>query len=124
MSEPTSSEEVDRIAAALGASRRAPLSGQSAQGALGLLGLRAEVERRVRSSGGRPPDPPWTVRRMVPFRSDGWTEREPFAARLTASGLSASPAQLPAILIERGRASLEDGVERDGDISRQRMVGG
>ena len=124
MSKATKSEDVDRVATALGASRRAPLSGRSAQGPLGLLGLRAEVEQRIRSSGGRPTDPMWTVRRVVPFRRDGWTELESFAARLTASGRSVSPAQLAAILIERGLAALEDGVQRDGDIALERMVGG
>lgn len=123
MSEKAKRVDADRIARALGASRTAPLSGRSAQGPLGLVGLRAEVEQRIRSSGGRPTDSSWTVRRVVPFRQDGWTELEAFAARLTASGRSVSPAQLAAILIERGLAALEDSVQRDGDLALERMVG-
>ena len=66
----------------------------------------------------------WTVRRVVPFRRDGWTELESFAARLTASGRSVSPAQLAAIRIERALVALENGVAHDGDIALERMVGG
>lgn len=113
-----------RLASALGASRTATLSPRGAQGPLGLLQLRAEVDYRLRSSGGRPTDPAWTVRRVVPFRPDGWAELEEFAARLTAAGRAVSPAQLAAILIERGLAALEDGVARDGDAALTSMVNG
>lgn len=112
------------IAAALGASRTFHVTGGTlSQGPLGLAQLRAEVSERLRSSGGRPTDPDWTVRRVVPFREAGWAELQEFAARLTAQGRSVSPAQLAALLIERGLAQLEAGVEREGDAALRAVVG-
>lgn len=104
------------LAAALGASRTLEVAGD-AQGPLGLVQLRADVENRLRSTGGRPTDPDWTIRRVVPFKADGWAELEEIAARLTARGRSVSPAQLAALLIERGLADLEEGLARDGDAA-------
>ena len=42
-------------------------------GPLDLLALREEFNQRLRSSGGRPTDPAWTVTRLVPFKEDNWT---------------------------------------------------
>ena len=110
------------IASALGASRRIPLS-TDAQGPLGLVQLRSELAARLQSDGGRPTDPAWTVRRVVPFRPAGWAELQEFAARITAQGRSVSPAQLAALLIERGLAQLEEGVAREGDSALRTVVG-
>lgn len=113
---PVSNDSTRRARAdALGASRAVEVSAEHAQGPLGLVQLRAEVENRLRSSGGRPTDPAWTIRRVVPFKPDGWAELEELAARLTARGRSVSPAQLAALLIERGLADLEEGIARDGE---------
>lgn len=122
MSRPEKTRSAE-LAAALGASRRAALPVRGAQGPLGLLQLRAEVEHRLRSTGGRPTDPDWTVRRVVPFRADGWAELEQLSARLTSSGRSVSPAQLAALLIERGLADLEAGIAREGDAALREVVG-
>lgn len=110
------------IANALGASRRVAVN-TDAQGPLGLVQLRSELALRLQSDGGRPTDPAWTVRRIVPFRPAGWAELQDFAARLTAQGRSVSPAQLAALLIERGLAQLEEGVARDGDSALRTVVG-
>lgn len=116
------SPSVDVIAAALGASRQVPVQ-REAQGPLGLLQLRSELAERLQSDGGRPTDPSWTLRRVVPFRPSGWAELQEFASRLTAQGRSVSPAQLAALLIERGLAQLEEGVARDGDSALRTVVG-
>ncbi len=110
------------IASALGASHRNPVS-TGAQGPPGLVQLRSELALRLQSDGGRPTDPTWTVRRVVPFRPAGWAELQEFAARLTAQGRSVSPAQLAALLVERGLAQLEEGVARDGDSALRTVVG-
>lgn len=123
MSRTSDTRTSDRLAKALGASRRMTLPAGLGEGPLGLLALRQEVDARLRSSGGRPTDPEWTVRRVVPFRREGWTELELFAARLTESGRTVSPAQLAAILIERGLAALEDGVAQEGDAALKKVVG-
>lgn len=120
---PTSTDKnrtVD-LANALGASRQVSLPSGGGQGPLGLLQLQSEVAHRLHSTGGRPTDPMWTVRRIVPFSSDGWAELEQVSLRLTAMGRSVSPAQLAALLIERGLATLEEGIARDGDAALQQV---
>lgn len=121
MGHPDSESAGAEIANALGASRRLRVS-TDAQGPLGLVQLRSELALRLQSEGGRPTDPAWTVRRIVPFRESGWAELQEFAARLTAQGRSVSPAQLAALLIERGLAQLEEGVAREGDAALRTVV--
>ncbi|NJL27288.1 MAG: hypothetical protein HC897_05035 [Thermoanaerobaculia bacterium] len=97
----------ERVAKALGADRSIPLAGLPSQGPLDLLQLRAELGRRLRSSGGRPTDPAWSVRRLIPFKEDLWRELEQLAARCRLGGQSVSPSQLAALLIERGLRDLK-----------------
>lgn len=124
MANPNSKNRKVDIAGALGASRHIHLeAGSKAQGPLGLVQLRSELALRLQSDGGRPTDPAWTVRRVVPFREAGWADLQVFAARLTAQGRSVSPAQLAALLIERGLAQLEEGVAREGDAALRTVVG-
>lgn len=107
-----------RISDALGASRTVELPTRPAQGPLGLLQLRAELTDRLRSSGGRPTDPDWSVRRVVPFKPDKWRELEVIAERLSRPGRTVSPAQVAAMLIERGLTlvNIEDELKLD-DLS-------
>ncbi len=95
-----------RITEALGAQRSIPLDGLPSQGPLDLLQLRTELGRRLRSSGGRPTDPEWTLRRIIPFKEKGWRDLEQLAARCSHEGQTVSPSQLAALLIERGLQDL------------------
>ena len=79
----TDPASTEMIATAIGASRSMRLSGSPAQGPLGLLQLRAEVVERLRSSGGRPTDPSWTLKRVVPFRRERWQELEALARKVS-----------------------------------------
>jgi hypothetical protein len=97
----------DRIADALGASHTIELPPRPAQGPLGLLQLRAEVACRLQSSGGRPTDPDWSLRRVVPFKPAKWAELVDLAGRLSQHGRTVSPAQLAALLIEQGLAHID-----------------
>lgn len=92
----------DRIAGEPGAERIIPLERLPSQGPLDLLELRTEIRRRLRSTGGRPTDPDWDVRRLVPFRREGWQELERLAKVCEQEGQHVSPSQLAALLIERG----------------------
>ncbi|MBI5515220.1 MAG: hypothetical protein HY909_15695 [Deltaproteobacteria bacterium] len=95
-----------RVSAALGSSRVVPVRGTPSRGPLDLLALRAEVERRLRSSGGRPTDPDWTMSRIVRFQPARWEDLEQLAGTLSQEGRSVSPSQLAAMLVERGLAEL------------------
>ena len=79
-----------------------------AQGAVGPFELRSiaqHVASRIRVTGktGRPSVEDWTVRRLVPFRRETWDQLGRLADRIfKEEGVSVSPAQLAAILVERG----------------------
>lgn len=91
-----------RAARALGASRALPIHDMPTQGPLDLLALRHEVQRRLRSSGGRPSDPNWNLIRQVPFNDSRWHALEKLAESVSRPSRKVSPAQLAAVLIERG----------------------
>ena len=92
---------VSRVAQSLGASRAIGLPGLPSGGPLDLLRLRANMARRLRSTGGRPTDPDWKVQRLVPFGEARWRQLEKLAAQLSSAERKISPGQLAAILIER-----------------------
>lgn len=89
------------LAKALGASRTIHLEGSRGHGPLGWLSLQKELQDRLVSQGGRPSDPHWDTRRLVPFRRDTWRKLRQEADVLSAHGRKVGPAQLAAILIER-----------------------
>ncbi len=95
-----------RISRALGAQRSFSVDGLPSHGPLDLLQLRAELGRRLQSTGGRPTDPEWNLRRVIPFKEKGWRDLERLAARCSTEGQTVSPSQLAALLIERGLQDL------------------
>lgn len=101
-------EEKAKIVEALGASRVVDLDRGTVGGPLDLLALRAEFKQRLRSSGGRPTDPAWTVSRQVPFKEDSWTRLQDLASEVGASGRRVGPAQVAALLIENSLEELEE----------------
>ncbi len=101
-------EEFEKqVQRALGAQRVVSVEGLPSQGPLDLLQLRADLNRRLRSSGGRPTDPEWSVRRVVPFKKEGWRELERLAEVCRHEGQKVSPSQLAALLVERGLEDLK-----------------
>lgn len=96
----THAARVRRISEALGASVVIPL-GRRAMGPMGLLALSPMITSRLVSRGGRPTDPSWTVRRLVPFSPETWNRLTAEANRMSTPARRMTPAQLAAILIER-----------------------
>jgi hypothetical protein len=93
-------EEIARIAEALGASRVTEAPQRTLGGPLDMLALRDEFKQRLRSSGGRPTDPAWTLSRQVPFKEGSWTRLQDLASEVGVSGRRVGPAQIAALLIE------------------------
>jgi hypothetical protein len=114
-------KEADKaaLAKALGASRRVELSGSKPAGPLDLLSLREEFDRRLRSSGGRPTDPSWTVSRQVPFKEVSWERLRAVADEVGRVGPRVGPAQVAALLVER---SLEDETDWREVLHRSREL--
>src|SRR5258708_4070104 len=73
-----------------------------------MLALREEFKQRLRSSGGRPSDPAWTVAPQVSFKEGSWTRLQDLASEVGASGRRVGPAQGAALLIENSLQELDE----------------
>jgi hypothetical protein len=106
--------DMDRIARGLGAERKGKVSASS--GYFGAMQLLADIETRFRvpAGGGRPTNPDWTERRLVPLAPRTLRRLEAITKDVKARrGLSVEPMQLAALLIERTTEQLdEDEVDR------------
>ena len=94
--------DMDKIAAVLGAKRRGKVSATG--GYFGAMQLRADVEARFRvpASGGRPTDPRWTERRLVPLTPRTLERLEAISAKVREhDGVNVEPMQLAALLLEK-----------------------
>jgi len=100
--------DMDKIAKALGAERRGTV--RATGGHFGAMQLLADVEARFRvpSGGGRPTDPAWTERRLLPLAPRTLKKLEEVAARVREHGLSVEPMQLAALLIEKTTERLSE----------------
>lgn len=101
--------DMDKMARALGAERRGKV--RAGGGYFGALGLLADVQARFRvpAGGGRPTDPRWTERRLVPFAPETLRRLAALAAKARArGGVSLEPMQLAALLLERTAAQISD----------------
>lgn len=97
--------ERDMIAGELGASRVIKVKDQHPKGPLGWLELAQTLQSHLVSRGGRPSDPHWDTKRLVPFRRQTWKRLSKEAAVISERGRRVGPAQLAAILIEERLAS-------------------
>ena len=93
--------DTDKIARGLGARRKGKV--YSTGGYPGAAQLAAEVQARFRvpPGGGRPTDPGWSDKRLVPIAPRTLKRLERLAKRLyEATGIRVEPMQLAAILVE------------------------
>src|SRR5438445_6469106 len=94
--------DMDRIAKGLGAERRGKVSATG--GYFGAMQLLADVEARFRvpAGGGRPTDPRWTERRLVPLTPRTLARLEAITAKVREhEGVNVDPMQLAALLLEK-----------------------
>jgi hypothetical protein len=100
---------MDKIARGLGAARKGKASAKG--GYFGALQLLADIEARLRvpRRGGRPTDPRWTQRRLVPLAPETLDRLEELTARIRKHGnVSVEPMQLAGLLLERTTKQLSD----------------
>ena len=101
--------DMDKIAKGLGAERRGKVTASG--GYFGATQLLADIEARFRvpSGGGRPTDPTWTERRLLPLAPHTLKKLEEIAARLRRhGGANLEPMQLAALLIEKTTEKLSE----------------
>lgn len=94
--------DMSKIAAGLGADRGWKVS--STGGYFGALQLVADIDARFRvpPGGGRPTDPRWTKRRLVPLAPRTLGRLEAITAKVREhEGVNVEPMQLAALLLEK-----------------------
>jgi hypothetical protein len=103
--------DMDKIARGLRAERRGKVSVTG--GYFGAMQLLADIDARFRvpAGGGRPTDPRWTERRLLPLAPRTLRRLEAITARVREqNGVNVEPMQLAALLFER-----HDAVEMIGE---------
>ena len=111
--------DMNRIAAGLRAERRGQVSATG--GYFGAMHVLAEIEARFRvpAGGGRPTDPRWTERRLVPLAPRTLARLEAMTARVRDDdGVNVEPMQLAALLLEKMTEQMSQ--EDAGDLVRSR----
>ena len=100
--------DMEKIAQGLGAKRqgRVPSSG----GYFGALQLVADVQSRFRvpQRGGRPTDPDWTERRLIPLNPQTLKRLDELSVQVKEqTGVRLEPMQVAALLLERAAARVD-----------------
>jgi hypothetical protein len=93
---------MDKIARNLGAERMGKVAPSG--GYFGAMQLAAEIKARFRvpAGGGRPTDPNWTEKRLLPLRPQTLERLEELTARIWgADGIKIEVMQFAALLVEK-----------------------
>jgi hypothetical protein len=101
--------DMNKIAKGLGAERKGKAGASG--GFFGAMQLGADIEARFRvpAGGGRPTDPRWTERRLVPLASKTLERLEELTAMVREhGGVNVQPMQLAAMLLEKTTAQLSE----------------
>jgi hypothetical protein len=64
--------------------------------------------RELASTGGRPSNPDWTLRRQIPFSAQTWEQLSTLAVAFSDLGARIGPGQLAAFLIEEAVVAARD----------------
>jgi hypothetical protein len=106
--------DMDKIADALGAERKGKVFATG--GFFGALQLLADIEARFRvpAGVGRPTDPHWTERRLVPLAPRTLARLEAITTKLRErSSVDVEPMQLAALLLEKTTEQLSEAEAKD-----------
>lgn len=101
--------DMDRIAKGLGAKRRGKVDVSG--GYFGAMQLVADIEARFRvpAGGGRPTDPHWSERRLIPLAPQTLKRLEELTATVRRhEGVTVEPMQLAALLLEKSTEHLRE----------------
>ena len=113
--------DMDKIAKGLGAEHRGKVSAPG--GYFGAMQLLGDIQARFRvpAGGGRPTDPAWTERRLLPLAPRTLKKLEQISAKVREHGMNVEPMQLAALLIEKTTEYLSE-VEAEELVRPKRSV--
>jgi hypothetical protein len=115
--------DMNKIAKGLRAQRRGKATASG--GYFGAMQLLADVQARFRvpRGGGRPTDPSWTERRLVPLAPRTLKRLEEITAKVRERGsANLEPMQLAALLLEKTAEQISE-TEAEGLVSPSRFAG-
>ena len=115
--------DMNKIARGLRGERTGKVS--AGGGYFGAMQLLADIETRFRVpvGGGRPTDPDWTERRLVPLAPRTLKRLETITERIkTRSGVNVEPMQLAGLLLERATEQLGEDALDDLPLTRARTI--
>lgn len=100
--------DMDKIARGLGAERLGKVA--AGGGYFGAMQLLTDIEERFRvpAGGGRPTDPSWTERRLLPLAPRTLKKLEQISSKVREHGMNIEPMQLAALLIEKSVEQLSE----------------
>lgn len=113
--------DMDKIARGLIAERRGKVG--AAGGYFGAMQLLADIEARFRvpARGGRPTNPHWTERRLVPLAPRTLERLAELTQKIREhGGVTVQPMQLAALLLEKTTEQLTEDVAEELVRPRQR----
>jgi hypothetical protein len=116
--------DMNKIAKGLGAERRGKVT--SGGGYFGAMHLLADIQARLRvpSGGGRPTDPQWTERRLVPLAPRTLERLEELTAKVREQGgVNVEPMQLAALLLEKTTRELTEDEAKKLVHPKRRAIG-
>ncbi len=114
--------DMNKIAKGLRGHRRGRVAASG--GYFGAMQLLADVEARFRvpAGGGRPTDPSWTERRLVPLAPQTLKRLEEITAKVRQrGGASLEPMQLAALLLEKTTERISE-TEAEGLVGPRRLT--
>ena len=106
--------DMGKIANRLGGERRGKV--RTTAGYFGAMQVLADVETRLRipTGGGRPTDPQWTERRLLPLAPQTLQRLAALAERIrTDRGINIEPMQLAAMLLEKTAETISVGEAKE-----------
>jgi hypothetical protein len=100
--------DAKKIAKALGAEHRGKVAAKG--GHFGAMQLVAEIQSRfqVPQGGGRPTDPHWTERRLVPLAPETLSRLNQITKHLHDEGIMIAPLQLAGLLLEHAARQVDE----------------
>jgi hypothetical protein len=110
------------LAAALGAEIIPQIKLESGN-PLSLYALRAEIFRRLQSSGGRPALEGATRRTKIPVSDQEWHDLESIAAAITQEGCTPSAGQVASVLLNLALRSVLDDLAKEPSSTKEKLRG-
>ena len=112
----------EQIVAALGAEKITDAQ-VDASNPLSMYALRAELFRRLQSTGGRPALEGTTRRPKIPVSDQEWQELESIAAAVTQEDCSPSAGQVASVLLNLALRSIQDELAKEPTKAKEKLRG-